>query len=437
LITRYLLLFTLLFALAVPAQAEDELLDGIAAIVNGQAITCFQAKQDADEFRQQLTASGSKVTPDKNTLFTRALDNRITHVLQEQEAKKLEISVGDEELQQAMTNIEKKNNIPAGQLLDIIQSQGMDVERYQKNMRDSLLTGKLTNIAVRSRLQVSEEAMHEYYRKYIANPMPLREVGISQIFLSLSSDPSPQEVAGAYKKMRAWRQELLHGASFERLVRLHSEAPDTSRGGSMGWMIPGALSSRFASIFSLKVGEVSEPIRSPAGLHLFTVTQDRMKDPNKLAEAYDEVHARHILLKMSDSMTSTEQSEVRKRAEAIAEAMQDVSDKEFATRAKEVSQGPSASKGGDLGWFKHGAMLPEFEEAAFALEPGQTSGIVKTRFGLHIIYVAEKRHIEPDSFEAHHDDIQNILLNTEMQDQLPRWMASLKAKAVIERRVCR
>ncbi len=416
--------------------ANAEVMDGIAAIVNGQAIACYEIEQDAIELRKQLADSGMKQLPDDQQLFARAMDRNILQLVQQQEAKKLEIGVSEEDLDQAMANIEAQNGIPAGQLQDILKAQGIDVESYKETMRERLLTGKLTNIAVRSRLQISEEAMREYYRKYIANPAPQREIEVSQIFLALPMDPTPEEVSTAYRQMNEWRQRILDGASFSRIAKLNSASPEGAQGGSLGWILPGALPPRFASVFSLKVGELSHAIRSPGGLHLFSVSNERMKDPSPLAEAYDEVHARHILLKISDSMTEAEQAKVRERAEQIAESMQGVSDEEFASRAKEVSQGPSGPKGGDLGWFKHGAMLPEFEEAAFALEAGQTSGIVQSRFGLHIIRVVEKRHIEPDSFEAHRDEIQNILLNIEMQDQIPRWLSGLKAKAIIEHRNC-
>ncbi|MDQ6967740.1 MAG: peptidylprolyl isomerase, partial [Mariprofundaceae bacterium] len=111
-------------------------------------------------------------------------------------------------------------------------------------------------------------------------------------------------------------------------------------------------------------------------------------------------------------------------------------DEAFATRAKEVSQGPSASRGGDLGWFKRGQMVAAFEDAAFALKEGETSGVVKSPFGLHIIRVIKKRHVDPNSFVARADQIKQALTNAEMQTQVPRWLASLKAKAVITKQSC-
>jgi len=418
------------------AALHAEVMDSIAAIVNNQAITCYQIRQSTGELTQQLKQAGMQHLPSAKILQERTLDAQITRMLQLQEAKKLGITVTEEEVNKAIANVEASNKIPAGQLLDIIKARGMDVNRYKKTLRERLLTGKLGNMAVRSKLQVSEESMREYYRKYMEHPTPLREIQLAEILISLPSDPSPEQVAKARKTIRTLRNKILKGSDFERLATLRSDAPDASQGGQMGWFLPGSMPPRFTPVFELPVGGVSQAIRSPTGFQLFTITKERWHQPRQRAEAYDQVHARHILLKLSDAMTDAEKAKIRTEAEQIAEAMKGISDKEFATRAREISQGPSAAKGGDLGWFKRGVMVPAFDKAVFSMKKGETSGVVESPFGLHIIRVIERRHVDPDSFEAHRDEIQKILLNIEMQDQMPRWLAGLRARAIIDRRSC-
>jgi len=417
-------------------SVHAEVMDSIAAIVNNQAITCYQVKQDARQLTQQLKQSGMKRLASPKALRERTLDAMITKTLQLQEAKKQGIAVSEDEINKAIANVEDSNNIPAGQLLDLLKAQGMDVNHYKKELKDRLLISKLSNAEVRSRLQVSEESMREYYRKYMEHPKPLREIQLAEILVALPSDPSPEQVAKARKRIETLHDQVLKGGDFARIATLQSDAQDASQGGTMGWFLPGSMPPRFTPVFDLPVGGISQPIRSAAGFHLFTVTRERLRQPKPRAQAYDQVHARHILLKLSDTMTDAEKAKIKTEAEQIAEEMKGASDKDFASRAREISQGPSASKGGDLGWFKRGVMVPAFDKSVFSMKAGETSGVVQSPFGLHIIRVIARKHVDPDSFEAHREQIQNILLNVEMQDQIPRWLAGLRAKAIIERRSC-
>lgn len=117
-------------------------------------------------------------------------------------------------------------------------------------------------------------------------------------------------------------------------------------------------------------------------------------------------------------------SAVQQQAEAVL-ARVNKGDEKFEDIAKETSEDSTASVGGDLGFFGKGQMVSEFEDAAFALEPGQTSGLVKTRFGFHIIKVDERVN-DPekgDQVRARH-----ILLKTKTADVL--LQEQLKASAV-------
>ncbi len=436
-IVRCLALLASLMLAAFPVRADEELVDGIAAIVNNEAITCSQLAEETDALIRQLKDSGMTRLPDRRQIEARTLDALITKAVELQEAKKQQITVSDEELAKAIAGVEEQNGLPAGSLLDLLRERGVDVEHYKKTLRERLIINKLTNAEVRSRLQVSEESMREYYRKYMEHPKPLREIHLAAILVALPPDPTPEQVKKARQRIEGLRRRIEAGEDFARLATLESDGPEAARGGDMGWFLPGSLPPRFSAVFELPKGAVSPIIRSPAGFHLLKVTDERWHQPKKRADAYDRVHARHILLKLDDSMSEKEKARIRKQAEQIAEEMKHASDEEFATRAREISQGPSASKGGDLGWFRRGDMVPAFEKAAFALKPGETSGVVQTPFGLHIIRVIERQHVDPDSFEAKRDEIQNILMNVEMQEQLPRWLAGLRARAVIERRSCR
>jgi len=424
------------FMLLASPSIQAEPMDSIAAIVNNEAITCYEIKQDSNTILAQLQQSGSTFLPSAAEIEQRSRDARIIKTLQLQEARKLELKTSKEELDRAVNDLAERNGLTPSQLESALKQQGLNLQDFKKNLGDQLLISKLINIGVRSKLEISQEAISEFYRKYIAVPKAYREVQLGQVFLSLPAEPSPALLSKVRQKAQAIYQELKSGKDFSRMVAIYSESPDRQQQGVMGWFSEGTITQRFVPVLALPVNGLMEPIRSPSGFHILKVLNERWQEPEVTGESYDEVHARHILLKIPFSADENAKEKIRQRAEDIASDMEGSSDEAFSTRAKEISQGPSASRGGDLGWFKKGAMLPEFEKVVFSMKAGETSGVVKTKFGLHIIRLVAKRHVDPNSLQANRAKIEQILTNVEMQEKLPRWIASLRAEANITYKTC-
>jgi len=98
----------------------------------------------------------------------------------------------------------------------------------------------------------------------------------------------------------------------------------------------------------------------------------------------------------------------------------------FEELAKKHSTDGAAAKGGDLGWFGKGSMIPEFEKAAFAMKEGQTSDIVKTKFGYHIIKLTGRRPAGERSFEEVKDQIKAAILPGKQQEIFQKIKDDLK-----------
>ncbi|MCZ6482045.1 MAG: peptidylprolyl isomerase [Alphaproteobacteria bacterium] len=147
-----------------------------------------------------------------------------------------------------------------------------------------------------------------------------------------------------------------------------------------------------------------------------TALRKRYERQVKESPAVKEARARHILVKTEE--------------EAIAVIAELENGAEFAATATAKSIGPSAARGGDLGYFKREQMVPPFAEAAFALKPGEmTKKPVKTQFGWHIILTEDIREIKPPSFEQKRDQ-----LHTDMSREVVRAeMFRLRKSTKIER----
>ncbi|UIJ72443.1 peptidyl-prolyl cis-trans isomerase [Aurantimonas sp. HBX-1] len=152
-----------------------------------------------------------------------------------------------------------------------------------------------------------------------------------------------------------------------------------------------------------------------------TVTEDELKaryDAEIGAmPATEEVHARHILVK------------TKEEAQAAIKRLDEGAD--FATVAKEMSTGPSGPEGGDLGFFRAGQMVPAFEAAAFALEPGQYSKEpVETQFGWHVIRVEEKRQAEPPSYDQVKEQVRQVVLREKYMELVRKARTDLTVEYV-------
>jgi peptidyl-prolyl cis-trans isomerase SurA len=144
-----------------------------------------------------------------------------------------------------------------------------------------------------------------------------------------------------------------------------------------------------------------------------------------------EVHARHILVQVSPKATPEQVEAARVKATALAaEARKPGVD--FIELAKKKSEGPSANDGGDLGFFRRGVMVPEFERAAFGLPVGGISDPIRTKFGWHVIKVEERRALAAKTFDELKDQIRNHLLQLQLEKYTDQYVMELRAQAVVE-----
>jgi parvulin-like peptidyl-prolyl isomerase len=171
--------------------------------------------------------------------------------------------------------------------------------------------------------------------------------------------------------------------------------------------------------FEKNYGEYVLALRSNAGFNeaafrrLFESNIYRTKLQEALGEEIpttdEQVHARHILVE-----TEEEAQEALQRLEA---------GEDFAALANEISM-DTGTEDGDLGWFPRGQMVAEFEEAAFALQPGQTSDPVQTTYGYHIIELIERASDQP---------LEEAIIERRKASALDDWLAEQRESDAVER----
>jgi len=145
----------------------------------------------------------------------------------------------------------------------------------------------------------------------------------------------------------------------------------------------------------------------------------------------ESVRASHILITVPQGADAATKAQAKAKAEGILNDLK--AGKDFAATAKANSQDPgSAVQGGDLGYFEKGQMVPQFEQAAFSLKPGQMSDLVETQFGYHIIKVAEKKEAHVVPLDEAKPQIEQYLKEQNRHAETETFVNALKAKAKIE-----
>jgi peptidyl-prolyl cis-trans isomerase SurA len=147
-------------------------------------------------------------------------------------------------------------------------------------------------------------------------------------------------------------------------------------------------------------------------------------------KADEEVRVRHVFIALPEGASAGEATRVRERAEKVVARLR--RGDEFGLVARQVSEGPSAQEGGELGWLRRGTVQPEVEKVAFGLQTGQVSDPVRTRTGFQIIQVEERRGGGPKPLAEVKEEIRDRLTNEQADRYRVQFISARKQDAAIE-----
>jgi len=150
---------------------------------------------------------------------------------------------------------------------------------------------------------------------------------------------------------------------------------------------------------------------------------------SQLFKSPDSIHTRHILLKVEADASPAQREAIRERASVARERA--LAGEDFAALARELSEGPNAQRGGDLGFTTRGQMVERFDEAVWALDAGEISGVVESRLGYHVIKVEEIAIGPTVPLDEARPTIENLLRQQTTGQALSGLVSELRASAVI------
>ncbi|EKI6472528.1 peptidylprolyl isomerase SurA [Salmonella enterica] len=419
---------TLLLGIAMIANtsfAAPQVVDKVAAVVNNGVVL----ESDVDGLMQSVKLNAGQAgqqLPDDATLRHQILERLIMDQIILQMGQKMGVKITDEQLDQAIANIAKQNNMTMDQMRSRLAYDGLNYSTYRNQIRKEMIISEVRNNEVRRRITVLPQEVDALAKQIGTQNDASTELNLSHILIALPENPTSEQVNDAQRQAESIVEEARNGADFGKLAITYSADQQALKGGQMGWGRIQELPGIFAQALSTaKKGDIVGPIRSGVGFHILKVNDLRGQSQSI---SVTEVHARHILLKPSPIMND---QQARLKLEEIAADIKS-GKTTFAAAAKEYSQDPgSANQGGDLGWATPDIFDPAFRDALTKLHKGQISAPVHSSFGWHLIELLDTRKVDKTD-AAQKDRAYRMLMNRKFSEEAAIWMQEQRASAYVK-----
>jgi len=412
---------------ASPAQAPVQQADYIVAVVNSEPITNNDVRERTARVIEQMTAQNAAIPP-RAQLMQEVLERLIAERIQVQLALETGIKVDDYAIDQAEQSVAQQNGVSLGELHRQLAQDGITVERFRRELRNQLLTLRVRERDVESRVKVSDADVDQFLQQRRQDTGAAQQaVNLGHILIEVPENAGPEQVKQREARANEVMGKLQAGGDFAALAQEYSDAPEGRKGGAIGLRPADRYPELFiTSTEKTPVGGIVGPVRSAAGFHILKVLE-RSRDG--LPTTAVQTHARHILLrtgsKLSEAQAAARLEELRQRIERGQAS--------FEQLASEYSDDASAKQGGDLGWSFPGRYVPEFQQALDRLKPGEISQPVVTRFGVHLIELVDRREIQLTQREQR-DLVRGAVREKKLDEAYANWVREERARAYVEYR---
>ena len=403
-------------------------LDRIAAVVNDGVVLNSELDQQTEEIIARLRQQNTELPP-RNVLRRQILERLVVEEIQIQRADKLGLQISDEMLNGALENIARNNGISFPDLPRMLEQQGISYRDYRDEIRRQMTLQMLRQRDVIARINISPREMEQAMARAKNAPNQNSEYNISHILVSVPVTATPEQIEAREQRMREAYEKAKAGEDFAQLALTYSDSTTNIEGGSLGWRKGSQLPSIIADqIVKMQDGQVSEPIRTPSGFHLFRLNESRGGTQQAVVT---QVHARHILLttnELEDDQTLEQRlNDIRDRVLNEGE--------DFGAIAAVTSKDPgSAADGGDLGWAGPGTFVPEFEKQLDALSENEISKPFRTQYGWHIIQLLGRRNHDITE-DKQRQQVYAQLRESKAEEETELWLRRLRDEAFVEYRM--
>lgn len=396
-------LLTMTFLIAQSPMAAT--LDRIVAVANSDVVTAQELNQRIQGVKAQYQSNPS-VLPSDEVLRAQVLDAIILESLQLQLAKRGNLVLPEEQINQALQNIAARQNMTLEQLLNAVQASGQSVTDFRQQIRRELTINELQKQIVGRQIFISDAEVDRFLKSQ--SGQSLQEASYQLYYKRFNADQKSEA--------EALLEELNNGAMLA----------DVADSRDLGMRTLEEIPTLFRTL--VPVLKENEAVLLPRDdtLHMAQLI-DRTEVASVNVEEYS---LRHILIK-TDEMLDAESA--RKLIEDLRDRV--LNGESMADLADEFSQDPgSRGRGGDLGWNTLDNFVAEFRDAAKNTPQGAVSDVFQSPYGFHFLRVEDQRTRDVGT-DVLRNQIRNQIYQQRYNESLQRWLVELRAESFVEIRL--
>lgn len=402
---------------ALAAQEADMILR-IAAVVNDDIISVYDVEARTDLL---VASSGMPDTAEmRGRIRDQVLRALIDETLKLQEAKRLNLTVTDEDMEKAVRQVEQQNGIPPGGFENFIAATGVDRGSAMRQIRAEVAWVKAIQVRFGEQVDIGEEQVDIVMNRLRAAQGKPEHL-VREIYLPVEN---PADSARVRENAARLVSELRSGAAFAPLARQFSQSPSAARGGTLGWVRQGELDTTLEeTLLGMQEGAISDPVPTTAGFHILKL-EDRRRtaepDPDKARLSVSQLA---LPSQGSQAMSQATRAEIKTVVRDSVETCEDLN-----ALAEEME----APNSGAVGTVPVASLEGPMRDILLELGENQVSDPIRTPRGELILMVCER--IVPGGMPTR-EDIRERLRSERLEAMANRHLRSLRQQALIDVRI--
>lgn len=407
-----------------------ETADRIVAVVNEDIITKQQLN---DRLGFALKNISGQLTPaQRDELIEAQLKELIEEELILQYARENNYNVSEQQMQQAIANLEQQNEKGKGSFL---RFAGDARDSALRSVRTSVLTRMIRDRELKSRVSISDQEVTRIVEGIISRQGENTEKKLAQIFLPVDDSEEEQEVKKTITRL--YKQLKSGKADFSSMARAYSRDRSAKQGGELGWFRLGELVPAIEdAVKNTGKGELSPPNRSANGWHIFKVLDVRKPDMPDM-ENVTELRLLQLYAPIDSTLgtpAALQNEKYREQFKRLSEGIDTASEFE-AMVERQQEKSPRYIASGDMGWVNLNGLNAPLQDALEQAEVGGITGPVSTDKGTYLFYVADERKQPSKALQNIRERVRQRLVSRQTDLEMRRLIRDLRRRAFVEVRL--